>query len=331
MALISSFIAAVDRPGRSVRAAAGYLHDLLTAAPPGPESGRRRDSEEVAAPARTASFVMGSAAGLGPVTVAYEQQGTGEPLVLLHGVGHHRQAWDAIVPLLAGQRKTIAMDLPGFGESPDLDPTVSRDLPTAVAWLGAVFAELGMERPHVVGHSLGGLIALHLGQAGLARSVTALAPAGFWTDAERRHTYSLLAAARQSVRLLPDTAMVRLAHTAAARAALAGTLYGRPDRCPPETLVSDLRALRDATAFSATLRAGRAPGLFTGDIPDVPVTIVWGACDRILPPRQAARVLGMIPRARLVQLPDCGHIPMNDAPDLVARIILEATPSASEQ
>ncbi|MER6013242.1 alpha/beta fold hydrolase [Streptomyces bluensis] len=331
MALISSFIAAVDRPGRSVRAAAGYLHDLLAAAPPGPESGRRRDSGGVAAPARTASFVMGSAAGLGPVTVAYEQQGTGEPLVLLHGVGHHRQAWDAIVPLLAGQRKTIAMDLPGFGESPDLDPTVSRDLPTAVAWLGAVFAELGMERPHVVGHSLGGLIALHLGQAGLARSVTALAPAGFWTDAERRHTYSMLAAARQSVRLLPDTAMVRLAHTAAARAALAGTLYGRPDRCPPETLVSDLRALRDATAFNATLRAGRAPGLFTGDIPDVPVTIVWGACDRILPPRQAARVLAMIPRARLVELPDCGHIPMNDAPDLVARIILEATPSASEE
>ncbi|MPY47896.1 alpha/beta fold hydrolase [Streptomyces acidicola] len=328
MALISSFIAAVDRPGRSVRAAAGYLHDLLTATQPGPESGCPHDNGEVAAPRRAASFVKGSAPGLGAVTVAYEQQGTGEPLVLLHGVGHHRQAWDEIVPLLAGQRETIAMDLPGFGESPDLGPTVPRDLPTAVLWLGAVFAELGVERPHVVGHSLGGLIALNLGQAGLARSVTAVAPAGFWTDAERRHTYSMLAAARQSVRLLPDTAMVRLAHTAAARAALAGTLYGRPDRCPPETLISDLRALRDATAFNATLRAGRAPGLFTGDIPGVPVTIVWGTRDRILPPRQAARVQAMIPRARLVELPDCGHIPMNDAPDLVAHIILEATASA---
>lgn len=331
MALISSFIAAVDRPSRSVRAAVGYLHNRLTAIQPGPDGRRRRESGEVVVPARAASFVKGSAAGLGPVTVAYEQQGTGEPLVLLHGVGHHRQAWDAVVPLLAGQRQTITMDLPGFGESPDLDPAVPRDLPTAVAWLGAVLAELGLERPHVVGHSLGGLIALRLGQAGLARSVTALAPAGFWTDAERRYTYTMLTAARQSVRLLPDTAMVRLARTATARSALAGTLYGRPDRCPPETLIADLRALRDATAFSATLRAGRARGLFTGDIPDVPVTIVWGTCDRILPPRQAARVQAMIPRARLVQLPDCGHIPMNDAPDLLARVILEATRSAPEE
>lgn len=331
MTLISAFVAATDRPGRSVRAAAGYLYDRLIATQPEPEGGRWRENGEVVVPARTASFVKGRAAGLGPVTVAYEQQGTGEPLVLLHGVGHRRQAWDAIVPLLAGQRETIAMDLPGFGESPDLDPAVPRDLQTAVAWLGAVLAELGVERPHVVGHSLGGLLALRLGQAGLARSVTALAPAGFWTDAERRHTYAKLAVARHSVRLLPDTAMVRLAHTAAARTALAGTLYGRPDRCPTETLIADLRALRDATAFGATLRAGRAPGLFTGDIPDVPVTIVWGACDRILPPRQAARVQAMIPTARLVHLPDCGHIPMNDAPDLVARVILETTPSAPEE
>jgi pimeloyl-ACP methyl ester carboxylesterase len=54
----------------------------------------------------------------------------------------------------------------------------------------------------------------------------------------------------------------------------------------------------------------------------------WGARDRVLPPRQAARAQAMIPGARLVQLPDCGHIPMNDAPDLVARVILEAIPSA---
>ncbi|MFJ9012699.1 alpha/beta fold hydrolase [Streptomyces canus] len=331
MALISSFIAATDRPARSVRAAASYLHDRLTAAQPEPADGPRRTGGEVVVPARTPSFVQGHTAGLGPVTVAYERQGTGEPLVLLHGVGHRRQAWDAIVPLLAGRCETITIDLPGFGDSPDLEPTVPRDLQTAVAWLGAVLAELGAERPHVVGHSLGGLIALRLGQAGLARSVTALAPAGFWTDAERRHTYAMLTAARHSVRLLPDTAMVRLAYTTTVRTALAGTFYGRPDSCPPETLIADLRALRDAIAFGETLRAGRAPNLFTGDIPDVPVTIVWGARDRILPPRQATRVQAMIPGARLVQLPDCGHIPMNDAPDLVARVILETTPSAPEE
>ncbi|MET9391090.1 alpha/beta fold hydrolase [Streptomyces sp. NPDC006624] len=326
MALISSFMNAADRPGRSVRAAAGYLRGRWTATQPLLLGAYRRVGEETA-PVSPPSFVRGRPLGLGPVTVAYEQRGEGEPLLLLHGVGHHRHAWDAVVPMLAGQRRTIALDLPGFGESPDLSPGVPHDLRTAVAWLGAVLEELGLERPHVVGHSLGGLIALRLGQAGLARSVTALAPAGFWTEAERRHTYAMLTTARQSVRWLPEGVVVRLAGTSAVRNALAGTIHGLPDSCRTETLITDLRALRDATAFGATLRAGRAPALFTGDIPDVPVTVVWGTCDRVLPPRQAARVQAMIPRARLVHLPGCGHVPMNDAPDAVARVILEATPS----
>ncbi|MCW2948725.1 MAG: alpha/beta hydrolase fold protein, partial [Actinoallomurus sp.] len=64
---------------------------------------------------------------------------------------------------------------------------------------------------------------------------------------------------------------------------------------------------------------------FTGDIPDVPVTIAWGTRDRVLPPRQATRATTMITQARLIWLPDCGHVPMNDAPELIARIILQAT------
>ncbi|KUO20087.1 alpha/beta hydrolase [Streptomyces dysideae] len=259
------------------------------------------------------------------MTVAYERQGTGEAVVLLHGLGCHRQAWDAVVPLLTGRREIIAMDLPGFGQSPDLDRGVPRDLETAVAWLGSVFTALGVERPHVVGHSLGGLIALRLGQAGLARSVTALAPAGFWTPAERRYAYALLTAAHQGVRLLPDRALEALADTAAARAVLTGTLYGQASLCPPHAVASALRMLRDSAAFQATLRAGRAPHLFAGDIPDVPVTIAWGTRDRLLPPKQAARAQAMIPGARLVPLPDCGHVPMLDAPELLARVILQAT------
>ncbi|MGW3203995.1 alpha/beta fold hydrolase [Streptomyces sp. NPDC001135] len=83
-------------------------------------------------------------------------------------------------------------------------------------------------------------------------------------------------------------------------------------------------------AFKATLRAGHAPGLFTGDIPDVPVPIAWGPRDRILPPRQAARVRAMIPQARLVPLPGCGHVPMLDAPELIAHTILKATQPARQ-
>lgn len=230
-------------------------------------------------PARPpASCVEGRAAGLPPVTVAYERHGEGEPLVLLHGVGDDRRVWRGVVPLLIGH-EAIALDLPGFGQSPDLDPVVPRDLEAAVVWMGAVFAGLGVERPHVAGHSLGGLIGLRLAQAGLARSVTALAPAGFWTGAERRYAYAVLALARQSA------------------------------------------------ACKATLRAGRASRLFSGDIPDVPVTIAWGTRDRLLPPWQASRVKAMIPGSRMVPLPGCGHVPMTDAPELVSRVLRETAGS----
>jgi pimeloyl-ACP methyl ester carboxylesterase len=332
MALVSSLIAAAGRYSRVARAAA-YAHARLAESARRPKSAAARPGQRgQVAPPRAAWFVEGHTADLVPVPVpvAYERHGVGEPLVLLHGLGHHRQAWDEVVPLLADERETIAMDLPGFGQSPDLDPAVPRDLETAVAWLATVFAALDVERPHVVGHSLGGLIALRLGQAGLVRSVTAIAPAGFWTDTERRYTYTVLTMARHGVRLLPDEAMGRLVGTVAGRAFLTGTLYGESGLWAPETVMTALRTLRDSEAFTATLRAGRAPGLFTGDIPDVPVTIAWGTRDRLLPPRQAARVKAKIPHARLVPLPGCGHVPMIDAPELAARVILEATGSPGE-
>ncbi len=330
MAWISAFVSAAGRGGNRVGRAAADLRGLLvgglllrreSATASGGEWGR------VVVEPRTTWFVEGRAAEFGPVTVAYERQGAGEPVVLLHGLGAHRLIWDPVVPLLTGQRDVIRVDLPGFGESPDLDPGVPRDLETAEAWLGSVFTALGLERPHVVGHSLGGLIALRLAQAGLARSVTAIAPAGFWTGLERRYTYAVLTTARHGLRLLPVPVLGLMVRTAPARAVLAGTLYGRADLCTPEAVVAALRTLRDSAAesFAATLEAGRAPALFTGDIPDVPVTIAWGTHDRLLPPRQATRVRAMIPNALLVPLPGCGHVPMLDAPELLAHTILDAT------
>jgi pimeloyl-ACP methyl ester carboxylesterase len=332
MTWMSTLITAVGQDGRAAQVAAG-LRGLLPNLPAPsrrePTSEHNSEKGQAVVEPRAAWFAEGRATDRGPVTVAYERQGVGEPVVLLHGLGCRRQAWDVVVSLLADERETVAMDLPGFGQSPDLDPSVPRDLDTAMGWLGSLFMALGLERPHVVGHSLGGLLALRLGQAGLVRSVTALAPAGFWTSAERRYTYAMLHAARQGVRLLPESTLAALVRTALARALLTGTLYGRADLCPPESVVAALRPLRDAAAFKATLEAGRTPGLFTGDIPDVPVTVAWGTHDRLLPPKQADRVRAMVPNARLVPLAGCGHVPMLDAPQLVARTVLRATEPAN--
>lgn len=258
--------------------------------------------------------------------VVYERRGSGEPMVLLHGIGHHWQAWEPVLTALAASHEVVALDLPGFGASPALPEEHGYGLESVVPLLGATLRALGLARPHVVGNSLGGLLALELGLHGQARSVTALSPAGFWTEPERRYAFGVLRGMRAGARALPDAAVERLARTAAGRAALTSTIYARPGLRSPEAVVTETRALREARGFAPTLAAGKSPDVrFTSDVPGVPVTIGWGDRDRLLLPRQGVRAKRIIPDARLVRLNGCGHVPMNDDPAMVARVVLDAT------
>ncbi|MFJ5868043.1 alpha/beta fold hydrolase [Streptomyces parvus] len=270
----------------------------------------------------TVSFTVATADGPRPVSVAYERSGSGEPLLLLHGIGHHLQAWDPVTRILAAERDVIAVDLPGFGASPALPDGVPYDLATLGPALGAFCAELGLGRPHVAGNSLGGLLALELGRTEVARSVTALSPAGFWTEAERRYAFGTLRTMRRSALALPVPLIERLSRSAAGRTALTSTIYARPGRRSPEAVVAETLALREATGFHQTLAVGR-DALFGDDVKGIPVTVAWGTRDRILLRRQGIRAKRVIPDARLVRLPGCGHVPMNDDPALVARVILD--------
>jgi pimeloyl-ACP methyl ester carboxylesterase len=272
----------------------------------------------------TVSFKVASAQGEQSVTLSYTRRGSGEPLLLLHGIGHHRQAWDPVIPALAAERDVIAVDLPGCGESPALPDGMAHDLPTMSTVLTAFFGALEIERPHVAGNSLGGLLALDLARARLVRSVTALSPAGFWNDAERRYAFTVLAAMRQIARRMPPPVVERLARPAIGRTLLTSTIYARPGRRSPEAVVAETLALARAEGFSETLRSGRTVQ-FTDDIVSTPVTVAWGNRDRLLIPRQGVRAKGVIPGARLVRLPGCGHVPMNDDPALVARVVLDGS------
>ncbi|MCF3130938.1 alpha/beta fold hydrolase [Streptomyces olivochromogenes] len=272
----------------------------------------------------TVSFKVPSSHGPQPVTVSYARVGKGDPLVLLHGIGHHRQAWDPVLDILATERDVIAVDLPGFGASPSLPDGLAYDLPTTSAVLGALFEALELDRPHVAGNSLGGLLALELGRHKSVRSVTALSPAGFWSEAERRYAFGVLIAMRRISRRMPLPMVERLARTAAGRTALTSTIYARPARRSPEAVVAETLALAQATGFDATLRAGTTIR-FTDDLAGLPVTVAWGTRDMLLVRRQGVRAKQVIPRARLVRLPGCGHCPMNDDPALVARVILDGS------
>ncbi|CAM5258376.1 Alpha/beta fold hydrolase OS=Streptomyces alboniger OX=132473 GN=CP975_29805 PE=4 SV=1 [Streptomyces alboniger] len=268
------------------------------------------------------SFDVASPGGPRTATISYARSGAGEPLLLLHGIGHHRQAWDPVVEILAAEYDVIAVDLPGFGASPSLPDGLTHDLPTVVSALGALCTALDIERPHVAGNSLGGLLALELGRQRLVRSITALSPGGFWTPAERRYAFGTLLVMRHGARLLPVPAIERLSRSAAGRTALTSTIYARPWRRSPEAVVAETLALRQATGFEATLTAGRDMPMGE-DVTGLAVTIAWGNRDRLLLPRQGIRAKRAIPGARLVRLPGCGHVPMNDDPALVARVILD--------
>lgn len=271
------------------------------------------------------SFTIESPRGPRAVSLTYERRGAGEPLLLLHGIGHHWQAWEPVLDILAAERDVVAVDLPGFGASPALPEGFDHDLSTVVPVLGAFCEAVGIDRPHVAGNSLGGLLSLELGREKRVRSVTALSPAGFWSEGERRYAFGTLRAMRAAALSMPVPLIERLSRSAAGRTALTSTIYARPGRRSPEAVVAETLALREATGFRETLEAGRTV-LFADDVSAaVPVTIAWGTHDRLLLRRQGVRAKHTMPGARLVRLPGCGHVPMNDDPALVARVILDGS------
>jgi pimeloyl-ACP methyl ester carboxylesterase len=254
------------------------------------------------------------------MTMAFDVQGAGPPLVLLHGLGSRRRVWDPVVPALARERRAIAVDLPGFGDSPpeDFEPGAEGFVARMARW----FAEQGLERPHVAGNSMGGAIALELARARLVASATAISPAGFWTLRERRYAQRSLRASRAvAARIRPVAPAITA--SAPGRTALFAQMHGRPWRVPPSEAVASLGAFVDAPWVEPALQAfDRYRFGHPEELRGTPVTIAWGTRDALLIPRQAARARRLLPWARHVALPGCGHLPFHDDPEAVAAVLL---------
>jgi pimeloyl-ACP methyl ester carboxylesterase len=252
--------------------------------------------------------------------VNHYRRGAGSPVLLLHGLGSHWQVWTPILDRLAEWHDVIALDLPGFGDTPaDERPGSVPHLADRVA---AFLDRLGVRRPTVGGSSLGGGVALELGRRGLARSVVAFSPVGFFTPAEARWCRTVVTAARAGGTAL-GPALPRLLRTRLGRAALCGLFYGRPTRLPAADAVAGARALIAARGFAAA-RGALGEWRLTEPLPGLPVTIAWGDRDRVLPFRQAGRARQVLPHARHVRLGGCGHLPFADDPRTCARLLLEA-------
>lgn len=251
--------------------------------------------------------------------LSYDRRGDGPPLVLLHGIGSYRGAWSAVLDRLAAERDVIVPDLPGHGDSSLLADGRPHDVGALADSLENLFGELGVDRPHVAGNSLGGGIALELARRDAVRSATAVSPIGFWKPSEVRFARLSLLGSRALARSLRPV-WPQLVRSNASRTALFGQIYGRPQRLQPDAALAALAAFVDAKGFDAALPY--TSRYYYWGRPQDPVTVAWGTRDRLLPFRQAERARRTLPEARHVRLDGCGHVPMSDDPERVADVLL---------
>jgi pimeloyl-ACP methyl ester carboxylesterase len=256
--------------------------------------------------------------------LAFARSGAGAPLVLLHGIGSARRAWDPVIPALAEQFDVLAIDLPGFGDS---EPLPSRVEPTPAALAASVAGlldDLGVAVPHVAGNSLGGWVALELAGIRPVASLALLSPAGLWRGRTPLYNRVSLRAtrwfAKHATGPLSGLMKYRLGRILALR-----QTHGRPSRISPEYARMAIRAMGTCTGFDAALKATKRRCYLAGPRIDAPVTVAFGSRDLLLLPRQSRHLDELPPGTHVGTLPGCGHVPMADNPGAVTALIAEST------
>jgi len=251
------------------------------------------------------------------------REGSGEPLVLFHGILCSEAAWRHVMPLLAGEFDVIALTAEGHHGGPR-PPRRPATIETLVAAAGRQLDELGIGEAHLAGNSLGGWIALELARRGRAKSVCGISPAGFWDDdwEERERVFALLLNSvrdtRRGRRLLGMLARSpRFRRWALRDVAVHGDRVSRED------------LLRNADDVIGCYIAKEliVPGSRLQPLAlDCPVTLAWAERDVLFPAEvYRARAEAVVPGAEFFVLEDVGHMPMLDDPRLVADTIRTAT------
>lgn len=264
--------------------------------------------------------------------IHHSHSGSGEPLVLIHGLGGSRRSWDPIVHPLSDQRTVVALDLPGFGETPPLPGEVT--IPALADALESFLSDHGLRGADIVGSSMGARLVLELARRGHTGATVALSPGGFWTDVQKKVFQASIAASVRLVRLL-SPALPTLTGSPAGRTLLLAQLSARPWALPQHTALTELRSLAAAPSVDRALKGlvdGPAQMGLQAGAERAPITIGWGRQDRVCLPSQANRATELFPSARLHWFDRCGHFPHWDAPAETVDLILRRTgPDAADR
>jgi pimeloyl-ACP methyl ester carboxylesterase len=259
------------------------------------------------------------------------EQGSGEPIVLLHGVLGTPQMWSEVLPLLASQYRAIALAALGHhgGRRCELRPARIEHIVDDVE---RSLDLLGLESAHLVGNSMGGWVALELSRRGRARSVCAFSPAGMWRATGETASHSsgraklraIVRLTRATRSMLPLTARSGFIRKLALRD---NAVHG--DRTTPAAMIALADAVLNCEVAEDLLATNE---IFAPLEVTCPTQIVWAAVDRIFPIRSFAptareRVIG----ASHSVLEDVGHVPMLDNPEIVATTILQHVAQVSNE
>ena len=248
--------------------------------------------------------------------IHYVQAGEGPDVVLIHGIGASLFIWRFVFPLLQIRHRVTAIDLPGFGKSVK-DARRDYGLDAQTATVEKVIAQLGLERPVIVGSSMGGTIALWLGRTSPERfsKIIALAPA---TDRSLvpAHVHHFAMAAPFMKRALNRRTMRALVTRVVARREIVTDEVVDAYLEPFMESAEGIRAFWSATRL---LSDRRLPGGLN-DI-KAKVLIAYGSRDLMVPRKTIDRLVGLLQQGSLVVHENGGHHIMEDEPEWTAELI----------
>ena len=249
--------------------------------------------------------------------IAYARSGAGpDSLVLVHGFGGDHDAWLFNQPAFAERFDTVALDLPGHGaSSKDVGDGGLEDMAAAITGL---VEGLGLDRPHLVGHSYGGALAIEAAARAPERfrSLTLIAPCGLGKEINRGYVDGFLSAARRKD-LEPVLAMLFADPALVTRGMVNDVLSAKRDEGVEEALM---------VIANAAFAQGRQQWTLRQRLADLPCkrAIIWGEADRIVP---AGHADGLPEDVTVELLPGVGHMPHMEAYERVNDLILESLES----